>query len=335
MKSKAGTIGLFVFLCAVLGVYWLVTTHRADPSSRKKAAAAPTLVSVQTGRIQCMTLHRYVTGYGTVAPAPATEARPAADAPLAAPISGVVAGVNVAEGETVKKGEVLMTLNSGSVTAAYAREEVARQQQLYAQHNTSLKMLQNAETQLTLLQVASPLSGTVVSLNVKPGQAVDGKTVVAEVMDLKRLVVKTAVPEWEANQLRTGEAVQVLTHPPVSARLSFVSPTVDAANGTITARAPLPANSGLRPGQYVALRIVTATSANCLAVPEKSVVTHENGKSVISVVEGKEAVQKPVETGFRENGWVAVRGSGLKAGDTVVTVGAYGLPDKTQIRVVK
>ena len=32
-------------------------------------------------------------------------------------------------------------------------------------------------------------------------------------------------------------------------------------------------------------------------------------------------------------GW-KIEGGGLKAGDSVVTVGAYGLPEKTKIKVV-
>ncbi len=335
MKPKFGTIGLIVFLGAGLGAYWLITKRGDSPVSRTESAKATTLVSVRIGAIKQLTLHRHITGYGTVAPAPATARQPAADAPLAPCTAGVVAEVNVAEAELVRKGEVLMSLDSGSTTAAYAKEEVARQKQLYAEHNTSLKKLQNAEAKLALLHVTSPLSGTVVSLNVKPGAAVDVKTVVAEVMDLKRLVVKTAVPEWEADELKVDEPVRVLCRPPVSAKLSFVSPTVNTADGTVSAWAALPANSGLRPGRYVGLRIVTATHANCLAVPQESVVTHENGKSVISLVRGNEAVQVPVRIGLSENGWVEVKGAGLKAGSTVVTVGAYGLPKKTRIRVVK
>jgi hypothetical protein len=41
-----------------------------------------------------------------------------------------------------------------------------------------------------------------------------------------------------------------------------------------------------------------------------------------------------VKTDLRENGWVEISGTGLKAGDTVVTVGAYGLPEKTKIRLL-
>ncbi|MGC9195752.1 MAG: efflux RND transporter periplasmic adaptor subunit [Syntrophobacteraceae bacterium] len=335
MKPKAGTVGLIVIMCAGLGLYWLFKVHGLSTEKRKKAVKAPTLVSVHIGTIERMTLHRYVNGYATVAPEPATVSKPAADAPLAPPTSGTVAGINVAEGELVRKGEVLMTLDSSSATAAYAKQEVTRQKQLYAQHNTSLKSLQSAEAQMSLLQVISPLSGTLVNLNVKVGAAVGINTVVAEVMDLKRLVVKTAVPEGEADELRRGEVVRIMTPRPVEARLSFVSPMVDTSNGTVTAWAALPAKSDLRPGRYVRIRIVTATHTNCLTVPAKSVVTEENGKSVIYLVRDSQATRMQVQTGFSENDRVEVRGAGLKEGQTVVTAGAYGLPGKTQIQVVK
>jgi multidrug efflux pump subunit AcrA (membrane-fusion protein) len=78
---------------------------------------------------------------------------------------------------------------------------------------------------------------------------------------------------------------------------------------------------------------VTAVHTNCLAAPVESVVTDENGQSVIALVTGGQAAQMPVQTGLRENGLVEVSAPELKAGDTVVTVGAYGLPEKTKIRV--
>ena len=104
-------------------------------------------------------------------------------------------------------------------------------------------------------------------------------------------------------------------------------------NDTVLVRALLPKDSGLRPGQFVSLRIVTAVHTNCLAAPVESVVTDESGRSVIALVKGDEATQMPVQTGLRENGLVEVSAPELKAGDTVVTVGAYGLPEKTKISV--
>jgi len=336
MKRKSIIIGSVIVLCLALGIYALVKSPRAASNSDGEAAAenAPSLVTVQVGALKRMTLHRCVTGYGTVEPAPATSDQPAAGAQLAAPSAGVVAKMYVVEGQHVEKGDVLVELNSSSAAADYAEQEVERQKKLFAEHNTSLKNLQDAEAQLTALQVIAPLSGTVTRLNVKPGVAVDVNTVVAEVMDLSRLAVSTEIPAAEATDLRTGKEVLMPGEPPVTTTLSFVSPAVNPNNGTILARALLPADSGLRPGQFVQLKIVTAVRTNCLAAPEESVVTDESGRSVIALVHGDEAAQTPVQTGFRENGWVEISGAGLKEGDSVVTVGAYGLPDKTQIQVV-
>jgi membrane fusion protein (multidrug efflux system) len=334
MKQKSIFIGLIVVLCIGLGI-WALIKSRGEASRSGGDETTPTLVTVQTGALKLATLHRYVQGYGTVEPAPATAEQPAAGAQLAAPSAGVVAKVSVLEGQRVGKGDVLMELNSGATTVENAEQEVARQRQLFAQQNTSLKNLRNAEAQLALLRVTAPLSGTVARVNVKPGQAVDLTTVVAEVMDLNRLAVTAEIPAAEAGDLKSGNPVEVLTEPAVTMELSFVSPNVDKNNDTVLVRVLLPAGGVLRPGQFVPLRIVTAAHTNSLAAPGESVVTDESGKSVIALVKGDEAAQQPVQTGLRENGWIEIVSPGLKAGDIVVTVGAYGLPPKTKVRVLR
>ncbi len=334
MKLKETIIGLLVILGGGFGNFQNIRTHKATAAADEEAAA-PTVVRVQVAGLTRMTLRHYVACYGVVAPMPATATEPAADAPLAAPVAGVVARVNAVEGQQVEKGEVLVELNSGAATLDYSEQEVARQKKLFAEQNTSLRNLQNAEAQLALLRVTSPLSGTVARISAKPGTAVDSTTVLVEVMDFNRLALRVEVPAAEAGDLKTGEEVQVLTDPPVAASLSFVSPMVDTNNATILARAPLPAGSGLRPGAFVGLRIVTGVHSNCLAAPAESVVTDIDGHSVVALVNGDLAEQIPVQTGFRENGWVEINGQGLGETNAVVTVGAYGLPDKTKILVVK
>ncbi len=335
-------IGSVVVLAAVLTVVALKQS-RGEANSVSADESTPSVVTVQTGVLKLATLHRYVQGFGTVEPAPATAGQPAASAPLAAPSAGVVTKVNVTEGQHVEQGDVLMELNSGTTTVAGAEQQVTRQKELFAQQNTSLKNLQDAETQLALLRVTAPLSGTVTRVNVKPGQAVDLTTVVAEIMDLKRLAVSAEIPAAAVNDLKPGQTVQIddaslraldgQDARPTTASLTFVGPTVNPNNGTVLVRAMLPMDSGLRPGQFVSLRIVTAVHTNALVAPAESVVTDERGQSVIALVNGGEAAQTKVHTGFRENGWVEVEAQGLKAGDSVVTGGVYGLPDKTKINV--
>jgi membrane fusion protein, multidrug efflux system len=332
MNRKHVIAAVVVVLLAGLGMVALFKS-RGGASESSSDEVTPTIVRVQTGVLKLATLHHYVACFGMVDTAPATVDQPAAGAQLAAPSAGVVTKVNVIESQPVSKGDVLMELNSGATTVENAAQQVARQKELYAQQNTSLKNLQDAEAQLALLRVTAPLSGTVVRVNAKPGQAVDLTMVVAEVMDLNRLAVSAEIPAAEASDLKLGETVKVSTEPPVMAVLSFVSPNVDKNNDTVLVCALLPANSGLRPGQFISVHIVTAIQTNCLVAPAESVVTDESGKSVIALVKGDEAEQTPVRTGLRENGWIEIISPDLKAGDSVVTVGAYGLPDKTKISV--
>ena len=193
-------------------------------SASDEEAAAPTVVSVQTGALKLATLHRYVTGYGTVEPAPATADQPAAGAQLAAPSAGVVAKVNVIEGQHVEKGDVLVELNSGAATVDSRQQEVERQKKLYAQQNTSLKNLQDAEAQLAALQVTAPVSGTVTRLNVKPGEAVDVSTVVGVGELQARYEGGGNVRGLDAQRFAVGQPQTLQNHHPTFGRQTkFVS----------------------------------------------------------------------------------------------------------------
>lgn len=335
MKLKQIVIGAIMVLGAGLGIFALTRHGSASGGDPDDAAASeniPPVVSVQTGTLKRMTLHRYINGYGTVEPAAATADQPAAGAALTAPSAGVVVKVSAVAGQQVKAGDVLVKLDSAASTFKNAEAAVERQKKLFAEQNTSLKNLQDAESQLAALKIVAPLSGTVTRLLARVGASVDANTVIVEVMDLNRLAVSAQIPATAANNLKIGEEVQILTDPPVTTSLSFVSPAVDAADGTVLTRALLPPDSGLRPGQFVQLKIITAVHTNSLAAPVESVITSEDGKNMIALIKGDEAAQTPVTAGLRENDWVEIEGQDLKEGDSVVTVGAYGFPEKAKIR---
>ena len=307
-----------------------------------------TEVPVHVGKIILATLHDYVTGYGMVEPEPAGNGRPAASAKLTSPSAGVVMETSSEEGRQVKQGDLIFRLDSRAADAAVdvAEKNLARQQQLIATQNTSQKTLLDAEQQMaaarvqqSLLRVESPVSGIVVRFTARAGEAVDTTTVLAEIIDLDRLVATLRIPSVEADRLTTNQPVEISTGRSeatntLAGEVVFVSPQVDATTDTVLVRASIPPGSSLRPGQFVAARIVCETRTNRLAVPVESVFTTD-GASVIAVVEGDKAIQKPVSTGLREGGLVEIKGDGLKEGMTIVTVGAYALPKETKIRVLE
>jgi membrane fusion protein (multidrug efflux system) len=337
MKLKHILIGGVMILCAVAGIVALFKVHGspgADSDDEATAENVPSIISVQVGAVTNVTLHRYVSGYGTIEAAPAVANRSAAGGALAAPSAGIVTKINVVAGQHVQKGDLLMALNSATATFDYAKAELGRQKKLFGQQNTSLKNVEDAAAQLASLEVVAPVSGTVTSLNVQPGQSVDTTTTVAEIIDLDRLALSVKIPSAQAGQLRVGQEAQISSEPSVVASLSFVGSTVDSADGTVPAWALLPPSSGLRPGQFVQFKLATEDRTNCVAAPAEGVVTDENGDSAVWIVNGDEATKTNVDVGLREDDWVEITSTGLKAGDSVVTVGAYGLPDKTQIKIL-
>ena len=303
-----------------------------------------TEVAVHVGKITRATLHAYVTAYGTVEPEPATRDKAAAGARIASPFAGVVNEVKCYEGQQVKKGDVLFRLDSriADVTAQSAEQIYERQKKLLGIGGTSQKVLQEAEQQLAaaraqqaLLRIEAPLSGTVVRVNAKPGEAVDVNSVLAEIIDLERLVVAANVPSGEIADLKAGASVKISSAARAFAgRLIFIGSTVDSKTGGVIVRASLPVDSGFRTGQFVGVQIVSDEHKDSLAVPVESLTKNEEGKSILSIVEGGKAVQKIVKAGLREGNLVEIEAEGLKEGMQVVTTGSYGLPAGTKIRVI-
>ena len=87
-------------------------------------------------------------------------------------------------------------------------------------------------------------------------------------------------------------------------------------------------------GQLVRLEIEQTVHRQCLAVDVQAVVKDLEGKSYIAVVEGKIADRRYIQTGIREGNLIEIEGPELHAGTLVVTNGAYGLPESTQIRIL-
>jgi RND family efflux transporter MFP subunit len=337
------------------GLAWVLLRR---PASDGEVAGGDTLVAVRLGQIQRTTLRAYVTAYGVVEPEPAGD-RSAAGAQVTAAVPGVVAAVRCVEGRVVEKGAVLFQLDSRVADVAVSKAQQAvelaettlqREQKLIQAEGTSQKRVVEAESALlaaqsdlaaaraqqSLLRVESPLAGTVTRVSVGPGQGVDPTTVLAEVVDLDRLVVDVGVPSAELVSIHPGAAAEVVVSgsPPLQASVRTISPRVDPATGTAPVRVSLPAGSGLLPGQTARLRIVSDEHRDCLAAPVGSVVKDESGAAVVALVQDGVARQTRVTTGLHDGDWIEVEGEDLAAGMSVVTEGAFGLPAETRVRVL-
>jgi membrane fusion protein (multidrug efflux system) len=270
----------------------------------------------------------------------------------------MLAEVNGVEGRRVTAGTVLFRLDSrmAEVEVQKARQRLTfaeqafhRQEALLPTNGTSQRAYEEAqqqleaarndvsaaETALAYLRITAPLTGTLVRLNATVGQFVDPTSVLAEVVDLDRLVVTANVPVAEAAGLTPGLPV-FLGADSAAPRgtLRIVGKDIDPRTGTYRVQAAIPAGAGFTPGQFTDIRIVAAEHPNVFVVPEASLVSRPDEGSWVMMVEGDSAVRLPVTVGIRDGGLVEVSGDGLSESTTIVTDDAYSLPKVTRIRIV-
>jgi membrane fusion protein (multidrug efflux system) len=320
-----------------------------------------TEVAVQVAKVTRVTLRARVDAYGTIEPEPAGGGKPAGAAKLSAPAAGIVMVVPVKEGEHVEAGTVIVKLDDRVALAQvekvrhaveFAEQQMARQNKLKTVEGTSEKLLQeaaqqlaaakaelaSAQAQLALVQLASPLAGTVARVNVQPGQTVEPNIVVAEVMDPARLVATVNVPVAETALLKAGQSAELVAERNAKAeaqgKVLYISPEADARTATVLVRVSVPPDTNLRSGQFVHVRVITEERGGRLAVPREAVYTDHDGRSTLSIVEGEVAKQKAVKVGLRDGGLVEVEGDGVTEGATVVTLGSYALPKETKVRIL-
>jgi multidrug efflux system membrane fusion protein len=357
MSKHRNWIALILLIAAGLAVAFLIL--KAKPGGAEEGEEVEADVAVHLGTIQTAILHRLITAYGKVEPEPAMAGGIPADSEIASPTAGIVARVECIEGQRVGRGTVLFRLDSrvaevalekAKKARAFAEDNFERQKKLLPVEGTSKKAyleaeqqlnaargdLSAAETDLALLNVTSPLSGTIVKINSEPGEAVEANTVLAVVIDLDRLVAAVHVPSAEGAGLKPGQPVRFENNEAAGA-VMYVGAQIDEATGTLPVRISLPAGAGFRPGQFLSVRIISEERAGCLAVPEAAAIADAVGgeTGAIVLVQGDKAVRKAVKLGLREGGLVEVEGEGLKAGLAIVTEDAYAVPDGAKIHPVE
>lgn len=196
---------------------------------------------------------------------------------------------------------------------------------------------QAAQAQLSYSEIRSPISGVVTDRPLYPGEMATAGTPLLIVMDLSHVIAKAHIPQPEAALLKVGDSADITvpgSSQVIPGEVTVVSPALDPSSTTVEvwvdARNP---HGELRPGSSVQISMLAQTIPNALTVPASAVLTESDGTTAVMVIgSDQRAHQHDVKTGVREHNKVQIV-SGLSAGERVVTVGAYGLPDNTRVQV--
>lgn len=177
--------------------------------------------------------------------------------------------------------------------------------------------------------VRTPFAGVVIERLVTSGTAVIPGMSLFIVSDLSNLWVLAELDEAHVAAAQIGQpvTVRVPAYPDeeFEGRVTYVDETVNPKTRRVTIRCEVPNRDGrLKPEMYATVEIGENESRTIAVVPSTAVQT-VNGQTVVFVKEGTERfVQKPVTLGPERDGLVEVR-DGVRAGETVVTSGAFVL----------
>jgi len=274
-------------------------------------------------------------------------------------VSGRIATIGFRDGQVVKKGQLLIgldsTLNEAEVAQYRAEydlalsnlkrsEDLARQKFISSSaQETAASNAQVAEARLKLAQarlskmkIVSPFDGIVGIRGVSLGDYVKDGTDLVNVEDVRILKVDFRLPERSLSRIRTGQDVEVIADALPNERwqgqIEAINPRVDANGRSLELRGRLDNASGkLRPGMFVRVRVIVG-ERNGLLVPEEAIVPQGEEFFVYKVVDGA-AKRVPVKIGVRRDAKVEIV-EGISTGDQVVTAGMRLSRDGQPVRVL-
>ena len=204
--------------------------------------------------------------------------------------------------------------------------------------------IQSAKVQLDYATIEAPISGRTGLLQVHKGNLVRANDTIPIVV-LNRITpvyVSFAIPESLLPQFKkfmAAGAIQVEAIAPndVGAKsvgkIDFIDNAVDATTGTIKVKGTF-ANLDRRlwPGQFVNVNVTLTTDRNATVVPSAAVQSGQQGTYVYVITAEKTVELRPV-TVARTRGDESIIGSGVKAGETVVTDGHLRLIPGSRVSI--
>jgi membrane fusion protein (multidrug efflux system) len=279
---------------------------------------------------------------------------------LGAELQGTIREIGFDSGTFVRKGTVLVKLDTSTeeaqlkaalADAQLGKANLDRARSLRqggsnspadldateARAKQSDAMVAQLRATIAKKSIRAPFDGRIAIRQVELGQVVSTGTPIASLQSVDPIFAEFTLPQQALADLKVGQPVKVRTDtfPGASwdVKLSEINSEVDVATRNIRVRALVPNGDGkLRPGMFANVEVLSSESHPVLPIPATAVLFAPYGDSVFTVEQKTDpqgrarlvARQTFVRLGERRGDLVAVL-SGLKAGETVVSTGAFKL----------
>ena len=294
---------------------------------------------------------------------------PAQGVTVSADLPGIVSRIAFESGQRVRKGAVLVELDTrqerAQLASAQARRELAatnltRSEGLIQKGVTSHAEFdkvraEDRQAEANVNEIAAtierktiraPFDGMLGIRQVNLGQYLEGGAPIVPLQSIDPIHVDFSVPQQDSSRLRAGMPLritfeQIPQEQPMTGTITAVNTVVDEATRNILMQATLENPEGaLRPGMFVQVQVDLEAPIAVIALPATSINHAPYGDSVF-VVEDMKAPdgssykgvrQHFVKLGASRGDLVAVL-SGIDAGWEVVTSGVFKLRNGAAVQV--
>ena len=246
-------------------------------------------------------------------------------------------------GDKVKSGDVVVFLDKSGASSSYfqakstfenAEKTFNKMKYLFEEKAISETQFDQAESAYEvsranfaaareMVEITSPISGTLVELNVLVGDIPPAGKVAARVARTDTLRMSFGVPAGLAEKFSvgmTGELHLAMADSNYTCIVTRVASAADPQTRTFTVEVSVPnLDQRLQPGAFAKAKFVIENSEAALRVPQSSLLSQEGVYSLF-VVKNDTAYARTVTLGLKNETTIEIL-SGLEAGDEVVYLG--------------
>lgn len=279
-------------------------------------------------------------------------------------MNGKIENIMVKEGEKVKKGQLLMSLNTDVteksikevetnlelLTQLYEKQKNLWEQnigsevqylQAKANKESAEARLASLQEQLDMARVRAPFGGIIEDVAVKLGDmAMPGGRHI-HLVNLQDLSIITSISENYLNAIREDEEVEVEfpAYPDMKLMLPIkrVGSVIDNASRTFEVELEFKnPEEKIKPNQLASLRIIDYSTDSALVVPSIIIKQDTKGYYVYKMIEseGKAEAEKIYVVTGRSSGDQTMIEEGLEPGTKVIVEGYNLVTDGSDVRVV-
>ena len=280
-------------------------------------------------------------------------------------LPGIISQIAFESGATVKKGDLIVRLDTrqeeAQLHSAEAKRELsilnlARQRDLLKQKATSQAeydaaaaqarqdeaAVEQAKAVVTRKTIAAPFDGVLGIRQVDLGQYLNSGAPIVTLQSQDPIHVEFAVPQQNISQIVLGKKIHLNAsgtgEPELEGEITAINSKVDEATRNLLVEATVPnPNHKLRAGMFVDVRVLLPEQTGVITVPSSSINYAPYGDSVFVVTTGttpgtKQVVQQFVKLGPTRGDQISVT-KGVHEGDEIVTSGVFKLRPNSPVRV--